>query len=127
MRPSASCMRAAPTETSGLQQINVFVPANAPTGPSVPIVLTTDGVSTQGGATVAVQSRLNSRPGRLRMQIEIKAEVSESVVKLQLPVIHPIVDLRPEPRYRDPHAEERLAVDTHIHGIPAPKGLQYPS
>ena len=45
----------APGETSGLQQINILVPANAPAGAAVPIVLTVDGVSTQAGVTVAVQ------------------------------------------------------------------------
>jgi uncharacterized protein (TIGR03437 family) len=46
---------AAPTETSGLQQINVFVPTGVQTGPSVPIVLTVNQVNTQGGITVAIQ------------------------------------------------------------------------
>jgi len=45
----------APTETSGLQQINIQVPAGAPAGPVVTIVLTTNKVSTQSGITVAIQ------------------------------------------------------------------------
>jgi uncharacterized protein (TIGR03437 family) len=45
----------APDKTSGLQQINIRVPANAPTGPSVAIILTVNGVSSQSGATLAVQ------------------------------------------------------------------------
>jgi len=45
----------APGETSGLQQVNIQVPASAPVGPSVPIVLTVNGVSTQSGVTVAIQ------------------------------------------------------------------------
>jgi uncharacterized protein (TIGR03437 family) len=45
----------APTETLGLRQIDILVPANAPVGTSVPIVLTVYGVNTQSGVTVAVQ------------------------------------------------------------------------
>jgi uncharacterized protein (TIGR03437 family) len=47
----------APDFTLGLQQINVLIPANAPVGPSVPIQLTVDGVSTQPGVTAAIQSQ----------------------------------------------------------------------
>ncbi len=46
---------AAPTETSGLQQINVLVPASVQPGPNTPIVLTVDNVNTQPGITVAIQ------------------------------------------------------------------------
>ena len=45
----------APGETSGLQQINIQIPAIAPAGPKVPITLAVDGVSTQTGITVAIQ------------------------------------------------------------------------
>jgi uncharacterized protein (TIGR03437 family) len=45
----------APGKTSGLQQINIQVPANASAGASVAIILTVNGVSTQGGATIAIQ------------------------------------------------------------------------
>jgi uncharacterized protein (TIGR03437 family) len=44
----------APTETSGLQQINIFVPPDAPAGASIPIVLTANGAGTQSGTTVAI-------------------------------------------------------------------------
>lgn len=44
----------APDSTLGLQQINVLIPSNAPTGLSVPIQLVVDGVSTQSGVTVAI-------------------------------------------------------------------------
>jgi uncharacterized protein (TIGR03437 family) len=40
----------------GLQQINVLIPSDAPIGPSVPIQLTVDGVSSQPNVTVAIQS-----------------------------------------------------------------------
>jgi uncharacterized protein (TIGR03437 family) len=33
----------------------VLIPANAPTGPSVPLMLTVGGVSTQSGVTVGIQ------------------------------------------------------------------------
>jgi uncharacterized protein (TIGR03437 family) len=45
----------APGETAGLQQINLQVPPGVVPGPNVAIVLTTDGVSTESGVTVAVQ------------------------------------------------------------------------
>jgi uncharacterized protein (TIGR03437 family) len=45
----------APTETNGLQQINLQVPAGLPVGPNVPIVLTAAGIPTQNGVTVAIQ------------------------------------------------------------------------
>jgi len=45
----------APTETSGLQQINILVPAGVQPGPGVPITLTANGVATQAGVTVAIQ------------------------------------------------------------------------
>jgi uncharacterized protein (TIGR03437 family) len=45
----------APFFTSGLQQINILIPENAPVGPAVPIQLLVDGVSTQSGVTVAIQ------------------------------------------------------------------------
>jgi uncharacterized protein (TIGR03437 family) len=45
----------APGETAGLQQINIQIPANAPAGAGVPIVLTVDGVNTQPGITIALQ------------------------------------------------------------------------
>ncbi len=47
----------APQETLGLQQINVFVPAGAPTGSAVPIQLVVNGTSTQSGVTVAIQAQ----------------------------------------------------------------------
>ncbi|MGO4883614.1 MAG: InlB B-repeat-containing protein [Bryobacteraceae bacterium] len=45
----------APGYTFGLQQINIQIPANAPTGAAVPIQLFTDNVSTQSGVTIAIQ------------------------------------------------------------------------
>ena len=45
----------APGFTSGLQQINILIPNGAATGPNVPIRLVVNGVSTQGGVTIAVQ------------------------------------------------------------------------
>jgi uncharacterized protein (TIGR03437 family) len=45
----------APTETLGLQQVNILVPAGANPGPGVPLVLTVNGVNTQAGVTVAIQ------------------------------------------------------------------------
>jgi uncharacterized protein (TIGR03437 family) len=45
----------APGETSGLQEINIQIPAGAPTGVSVPIVLTANGINTQPGVTVTIQ------------------------------------------------------------------------
>lgn len=45
----------APGYTSGLQQIDLLVPADAPQGTSVPLVLTIGGVTTQSGLTLAVQ------------------------------------------------------------------------
>ncbi|HXE63721.1 MAG TPA: DVUA0089 family protein [Bryobacteraceae bacterium] len=44
-----------PGETPGLQQINVHLPDDAPTGSAVPIQLTIGGVTTQAGVTVAIQ------------------------------------------------------------------------
>jgi uncharacterized protein (TIGR03437 family) len=40
---------------SGVMQVNLIIPATAPTGPSVPIVITVGTASTQAGVTVAVQ------------------------------------------------------------------------
>jgi uncharacterized protein (TIGR03437 family) len=45
----------APGYTSGLQQINIQIPADAPTGPSVPIVVMASGIPTQPGVTIAVR------------------------------------------------------------------------
>ncbi len=46
----------APGFTSGLQQINVLIPADAPTGAEVPLVLTArPGATTQAGGTVMLQ------------------------------------------------------------------------
>jgi hypothetical protein len=45
----------APGLTYGLQQINVMIPANAPTGPAVPLSLSVGGNTTQSGVTVAIQ------------------------------------------------------------------------
>jgi uncharacterized protein (TIGR03437 family) len=44
----------APDSSPGLQQINVLIPPDAPTGSAVPIQLVVDGVSTQTGVTVAI-------------------------------------------------------------------------
>ena len=44
-----------PGETPGLQQINVHLPDDAPTGSAIPVQLTIGGVSTQTGVTVAIQ------------------------------------------------------------------------
>lgn len=46
----------APQETPGLQQINVFIPSNAPTGAAVR-ELVVNGTSTQSGVTVAIQAQ----------------------------------------------------------------------
>jgi hypothetical protein len=45
----------APGLTPGLQQINVMIPAGAPTGPAVPLSLSVGGNTTQPGVTVAIQ------------------------------------------------------------------------
>jgi uncharacterized protein (TIGR03437 family) len=42
-------------QISGLMQVNVQIPANAPTGAAVPIVVTVGTVSSQAGVTVAIQ------------------------------------------------------------------------
>lgn len=44
-----------PGYTSGLQEIIVLIPANAPTGASIPVTITVGGVSIQGGVTIAVK------------------------------------------------------------------------
>lgn len=44
-----------PGVTHALQQINVQIPANAPKGISVPIILTINGIATQTGVTVSIQ------------------------------------------------------------------------
>jgi uncharacterized protein (TIGR03437 family) len=45
----------APGTTTGLQQINVEIPANAPAGPAIPLQLTVGGVNTAAGVTLAIQ------------------------------------------------------------------------
>jgi uncharacterized protein (TIGR03437 family) len=45
----------APTETTGLQQINILVPPGVQPGPNVPVALTVGGGSTQAGITMAIQ------------------------------------------------------------------------
>jgi uncharacterized protein (TIGR03437 family) len=45
----------APGTTTGLQQINVQIPAKAPQGPAIPLQLTVGGVSTAAGVTLAIQ------------------------------------------------------------------------
>jgi uncharacterized protein (TIGR03437 family) len=45
----------APTETLALQQINIQVSANATVGGAAAIMLTSDGVDTAAGLTVAIQ------------------------------------------------------------------------
>jgi uncharacterized protein (TIGR03437 family) len=40
---------------SGVMQVNIFIPATAPTGNNVPIVISVGGTATQSGVTVAVQ------------------------------------------------------------------------
>ena len=45
----------APGFTSGLQQINILIPENAPVGLTVPIQLFVNGVSTQSGVSIAIQ------------------------------------------------------------------------
>jgi len=39
----------------GLTQVNVIIPADAPTGPAVPIVITFGNRPTQAGVTIAVK------------------------------------------------------------------------
>lgn len=45
----------APDLTRGLQQLNILIPPDAPTGPAVPIKFIVNGVATQSGVTVAIQ------------------------------------------------------------------------
>ena len=45
----------APGTTTGLQQINVQIPANAPSGAKVPLQLMVGGVTTQAGVTLSIQ------------------------------------------------------------------------
>ena len=45
----------APDEVWGLFQLDVTIPAGVTPGPSVPVVLTVGGVSSQKGLTMAVQ------------------------------------------------------------------------
>ena len=45
----------APGAVAGLTQINAVVPANAPTGPSVPVVIQIGTWQSQAGVTMAVQ------------------------------------------------------------------------
>jgi uncharacterized protein (TIGR03437 family) len=45
----------APGYTSGLQQVDILVPANAPQGAGIPLILTIGGVTTQTGLVLAVQ------------------------------------------------------------------------
>jgi uncharacterized protein (TIGR03437 family) len=45
----------APGYTFGLQQINILIPLDAPTGAAVPIQLTIDNVTTPSGVTIAIQ------------------------------------------------------------------------
>jgi uncharacterized protein (TIGR03437 family) len=40
---------------SGVMQVNLFIPANAPTGSNVPIVVSVGGTPSQTGVTVAIQ------------------------------------------------------------------------
>ena len=44
-----------PTALAGLMQINVTIPANAPTGPAVPVFVTINGQTTPGNVTVSIQ------------------------------------------------------------------------
>ena len=46
---------AAPGLVSGALQVNVEIPANAPSGPRVPVVIIVAGVPTQAGITVAIE------------------------------------------------------------------------
>ncbi|HLI82742.1 MAG TPA: hypothetical protein VKV17_02430 [Bryobacteraceae bacterium] len=45
----------APGEVAGLVQINAVIPANAPTGPAVPLVFAAGGQQSQTTATIAIQ------------------------------------------------------------------------
>jgi len=45
----------APGYTSGLQQINILIPENAPVGSAVALQLMVNGVSTQSSVTIAIQ------------------------------------------------------------------------
>ena len=46
---------AAPGIVNGVMQVNVLIPANAPSGSAVPIVITVGGIPTQTGVTLAIQ------------------------------------------------------------------------
>lgn len=45
----------APGLVSGVLQVNVVVPAGAPSGPAIPVVITLGGVSSQANTTIAIQ------------------------------------------------------------------------
>lgn len=45
----------APGYTSGLQQVNVLIPADSPSGGPVPLRLVVDGLNTQAGVTLAIR------------------------------------------------------------------------
>jgi len=46
---------AAPGYSTGLQQVNLMIPPNAPKGAAVALVLTVNGMATQTGVTIGVQ------------------------------------------------------------------------
>jgi uncharacterized protein (TIGR03437 family) len=46
---------AAPGEPSGVLQVNAQIPADAPRGTNVPVVITVGNVSSQAGVTVAIK------------------------------------------------------------------------
>jgi uncharacterized protein (TIGR03437 family) len=45
----------APGYSSGMQQVNILIPENAPVGLAVPIQIMVSGVNTQSGVTIAIQ------------------------------------------------------------------------
>jgi uncharacterized protein (TIGR03437 family) len=45
----------APGIVSGVAQVNIVIPANAPTGSAVPIAITSGGVSSQPDVTLAIK------------------------------------------------------------------------
>ncbi|MBI3664985.1 MAG: carboxypeptidase regulatory-like domain-containing protein [Acidobacteria bacterium] len=54
-RPAALLFAGMAPDYAGLLQVNLAVPADAPVGPNVPVVLNIGGISSPGGVTIAVR------------------------------------------------------------------------